>query len=287
MRPNYAPTAAILLCLGGTLPFLAAGDQVHVSLAAPSEIEQRLQNYKGNDTQREATLKALFETVGCSAEKLIEQPVKGLKQPNIICTLPGKTESQIVVGAHFDHVDFGEGVVDNWSGASLLPSLYQSLKSDPRHHTFVFVSFTGEERGLVGSRFYVSALPKDSLSKINAMVNMDTLGLGPTEVWVSRSDKDLVRALNSTAYSLKLPLSGVNVERVGQSDEEPFIERHVRTVTIHSLTQETLKILHSPRDKYDAIHFADYYQTYRLVAAYLAFLDQDLPTTAPPDPSRK
>lgn len=287
MRRIHASLTLFFVSLAGVLPLLRAADQLHYFLVTPSEIEQRLQNHKVNDTQREAILKTLFETVGCPGQQLIEQPVKGLKQPNIICSLPGETESQIVVGAHFDHVDFGEGVVDNWSGASLLPSLYQSLKSDPRRHTFVFVSFSGEEKGLVGSRFYAGALSKESLSRIRAMVTMDTLGLGPTAVWVSRSDKDLVQALNTTAYSLKLPLKGVNVERVGQSDEEPFIERHVRTITIHSLTQETLSILHSPRDNYDAIHFDDYYQSYRLIAAYLAFLDQDLPTTVPLDPSRK
>jgi Zn-dependent M28 family amino/carboxypeptidase len=287
MRRKNDRLAALLLCLGGVLPLLAAGGQLHYFLATPPEIEQRLRDHKGNDTQREAILKALFETVGCSGELLTEQLVKGLKQPNVICTLPGEAESQIVVGAHFDHVDFGEGVVDNWSGASLLPSLYQSLKSDARHHTFVFVSFSGEEKGLVGSRFYVSALPKEKLSRVKAMVNMDTLGLGPTAVWVSRSDKDLVQALNTTAYSLKIPLKGVNVERVGQSDEEPFIQRHIRTVTLHSLTQETLSILHSPRDKYDAIHFDDYYQSYRLIAAYLAFLDQELPTASTVESSPK
>jgi Zn-dependent M28 family amino/carboxypeptidase len=287
MRGIHASLTLFFVSLAGVLPLLRAADQLHYFLATPPEIEQRLKDHKGNDTKREAILKALFETVGCSGQQIIEQPVKGLKQPNIICTLPGAAESQIVVGAHYDHVDFGEGVVDNWSGASLLPSLYQSLKSDPRHHTFVFVSFSGEEKGLVGSRFYVATLPKESLSRIQAMVTMDTLALGPTAVWVSRSDKDLVQALNTTAYSLKLPLKGVNVEKVGQSDEEPFIERHVRTITIHSLTQETLSILHSPRDNYDAVHFDDYYQSYRLIAAYLAFLDQDLPTTIPVDPSRK
>jgi Zn-dependent M28 family amino/carboxypeptidase len=287
MRRIHASLTLFFVSLAGLLPLLRAADQLHYFLATPPVIEQRLKDHKGNDTKREAILKALFETVGCSGQQLVEQPVKGLKQPNIICTLPGAAESQIVVGAHYDHVDLGEGVVDNWSGASLLPSLYQSLKSDPRHHTFVFVSFSGEEKGLVGSRFYVATLPKESIFRIQAMVTMDTLALGPTAVWVSRSDKDLVQALNTTAYSLKLPLKGVNVEKVGQSDEEPFIERHVRTITIHSLTQETLSILHSPRDNYDAVRFEDYYQSYRLIAAYLAFLDQDLPTTVPVDPSRK
>ena len=41
-------------------------------------------------------------------------------------------------------------------------------------------------------------------------------------------------------------------------------------------------MLHSPKDNYGAVHFDDYYQSYRLVSAYLAFLDQEgtpLPTT--------
>jgi hypothetical protein len=53
-------------------------------------------------------------------------------------------------------------------------------------------------------------------------------------------------------------------------------------VTIHSVTQDTLRILHSPRDRFSAIHLDDYYDTYRLISAYLAYLDQVL---GPPVPS--
>ncbi len=60
----------------------------------------------------------------------------------MICVLPGNSEKVIIVGAHFDHVSDGSGVVDNWSGASLLPSLYQALKDHPRKHTFIFIGFT-------------------------------------------------------------------------------------------------------------------------------------------------
>ena len=102
-------------------------------------------------------------------------------------SLPGSTPQVIVVGAHFDHVSEGDGVVDNWSGASLLPSLFQSLMGSARKHTFIFVAFTGEEEGLLGSAFYVKQLSKDQLSNIEAMINLDSLGLGPTEVWVSQS----------------------------------------------------------------------------------------------------
>ena len=89
----------------------------------------------GSETSRTQTRSenksctALFEEAGCSGEHLTEQPVKHSHDPNVICALPGQSDAQIVVGGHFDFVDRGQGVVDNWSGCSLLPSLYQSLKS--------------------------------------------------------------------------------------------------------------------------------------------------------------
>jgi Zn-dependent M28 family amino/carboxypeptidase len=249
--------------------------QLHFRTVDTQIVEQRLKSYKGNDSEREATMRGLFQSSGCSEGRLIEQPVKGLKLPNVICTLPGSTDSVIVVGAHFDHVDAGDGVVDNWSGASMLPSLYEALKAEPRKHTFVFTAFAGEEKGLVGSRFYVNSLTSDQIKKIDAMVNMDTLGLGPTEVWVSRSNQKLAEALNGLAQALKLPLTGANVDGVGVSDEESFINRKVPTVTIHSLTKETLRVLHSAKDNYSAVHFDDYYSSYRLLSAYLVLLDGD------------
>ena len=250
--------------------------QLHLRTVNSQVVEQRLKSYGGVDSDREATIKRLFQSAGCPEKQLLEQPVKGSKLPNVICTLPGSGDSVVVVGAHYDHVDAGDGVVDNWSGASMLPSLYEGLNAEPRKHTYVFVAFAGEENGLVGSHFYANNLTPDEVKKIDAMVNMDTLGLGPTEVWVSRSDQKLVGALHGLAQALKLPLSGMNVDGVGESDEESFLNRKVPTITIHSLTTETLRVLHSRRDNYSAIHFNDYYDTYRLLSGYLVLLDEGL-----------
>jgi putative aminopeptidase FrvX len=270
MRGLRSVSFSFVMVVAACWPLAA---QLHFGTVNAQVVEQRLKSYKGNDSEREATVKTLFQSAGCPEEKLTEQPVKGLKQGNVICTLPGSSDSVIVVGAHFDHVDAGDGVVDNWSGASMLPSLYQAVKTEPRKHTFIFVAFAGEEKGLVGSRFYVSSLTPEQEKKINAMVNMDTLGLGPTEVWVTRSDQKLVRALNGIALALKLPLTGVNVDGVGVSDEEAFVNRKVPTITIHSLTKETLRVLHTSKDNYTAVHFDDFYNTYRLLSGYLVFLD--------------
>ena len=76
-------------------------------------------------------------------------------------------------------------MVDNWSGASLLPSLYEAVKLEPRRHTYIFVGFTDEEKGEVGSHFYVRRMTTEQVAATDAMVNMDALGLAPTEIWAT------------------------------------------------------------------------------------------------------
>src|SRR5437660_870655 len=86
--------------------------------------------------------------------------------------LPGSSDKVIIVGAHFDRVSEGDGVVDNWSGASLLPSLYEAVKIEPRKHTYIFIGFTDEEQGEVGSHFYARQMTRDQVAAADAMVNM-------------------------------------------------------------------------------------------------------------------
>jgi len=238
-------------------------------------VEARLRKYAGDDKQREGVLKQMFTDSGCD-EHLSEQPVKGSKLPNIICILQGSSDRVIIVGAHFDHVPEGDGVVDNWSGASLLPSLYEAMKIEPRQHTYIFIGFTDEERGEIGSRFYARQMTKGQVAATDAMVNMDTLGLAPAEIWASRADKRLNAAFAYVAKQLNVPVAGVNVDQIGSTDSEQFAARKIPSITIHSLTQETweARILHTSKDKFSVIRLSDYYQTYSLVAAYIAYLDE-------------
>lgn len=218
----------------------------------------------------------MFGEVGCLGEDLTRQTVKGTKLPNVICRLPGDSDATIIVGAHFDHTSLGEGVADNWSGAALLPSLYQSLKNSPREHTLLFIGFTDEEKGLRGSRFYVDQLKSSQAGKIQAMVNLDTLGLSPIKLWRSHSDPALIKALDRIANRLNVKLGTVNVENLGTSDSESFARRNIPRITLHSVTRENFQILHSRRDRMSALHLDDYYDAYRLIVAYLAFLDSNL-----------
>src|SRR6202049_2524564 len=186
----------------------AIAQSIQFSPVPQETIEKRLGAYVTKNDRREPGIHQSFEDAGCAGDKLTEQPVKGLKAPNVVCSLPGETEDVIVVGAHFDLVEAGRGVIDNWTGASLLSSLYQGLAGVSRRHTFHFVAFTGEEKGLLGSKAYVQQIGKTH-EPVIAMVNMDTLGLAETEVWVSHADRTLVHLMDVTAASLKLPVFGM------------------------------------------------------------------------------
>ena len=105
------------------------------------------------------------------------------------------------------------------------------------------------------------------------MVNLDSLGTSTTKLELDRGDKKLASALTVIAMKFSLPLSVVNVHRVGRSDSDSFQDRHVPTINIHSVTNDTFSILHTPRDQIDQIHLDEYYDTYRLVNIYLSYLD--------------
>lgn len=225
--PNHARSGTKLVASFVLLLAVAAwADTFRYSVLPRQTIEARLRQCADKNSRREATLKQLFVEAGCE-EHLSEQPVNGSRLPNVVCVLPGSSDKVILVGAHFDHVSAGDGVVDNWSGASLLPSLYQVLKLEPRNHTYLFIGFTDEEKGEAGSHFYAHQMTKDEVASTDAMVNMDTLGLAPTEVWASQADKNLTGILIHVARLLNLPVTGANVDRIGSTDSVQFSERKI------------------------------------------------------------
>ncbi len=254
------------------LATLSAGEDLRVELVNREVVQRRLEAGQVDAKSRQGAIRELFAQAGCAAE---EQQVNK-KSANVICTLAGQTATVIVAGAHYDFVNRGQGIIDDWSGASLLPSLYQALKRLGLRHTYVFVAFTGEEQGLVGSSRYVKRLSVDQKTSTHAFVNLECLGLAPTKVWESHSNPVLVGRLREVGAALQLPVQAVNVDRVAMDDAVPFLKVKIPVVSIHSITQETLRMLHTDRDRLSAIRPDDYYKAYQLVAFYLAYLDSRL-----------
>jgi hypothetical protein len=270
LRHLGAPIVGISLFLFSC----ASAQTAHIRLQSREAVEARLRSFSTDNSRRETLIRDWLAASGCTAANLSEETLDRKLPPNVICVLPGETEQVIVVGAHTDHVDsFGDGVVDNWTGAVLLPALFYSLSGQPRHHTLIFVGFSAEEKGLVGSRYYADHLSDAQRAHIEAVVNFDSLGLGPTEVWSSRADKTLLDALNRVAMASKIPVTAMNPENGASADSESFARYQIPRITLHSVTKETWPVLHSARDTIAAVKMDDYYESYKLIAAYLAYLD--------------
>lgn len=257
---------------------LGAADSIHVEYDAvePAVIQQRLEMVSRNLAERRATMESLFQHVGCDGANLATEPVPRSKEPNVICTMPADGSGTIVVGGHIDFIERGTGAIDDWSGAALLPSLYQSLKSRPRRHRFVFIGFAGEEAGLFGSTQYVKELPKEARRATRAMINLECLGLDPPKVWASRADKRLLTFYAQALAVVHLSAGISNVDTLGDDDSHPFLSAGIPVLTIHSITRDTFPLLHTARDNLKAIHPADYYDAYRVAAVFLAYLDSKL-----------
>lgn len=132
-------------------------------------------------------------TVAADAPAAAHTGIGGAVGKNVIGVLPGRDPALrneiVVVGAHYDHLgpgNFGaldpdsagrihNGADDNASGASALIHIARKLASAPPARTVVFLAFSGEEEGLLGSDYYVKN-PVFSLARTYAMVNMDMVG---------------------------------------------------------------------------------------------------------------
>lgn len=254
-------------------PILSAlaqnADRIAVSLLPETTLQSRLDAGLVPYGQRENAIASLFREAGCTVEL---QKVTG-KANNVICTLRGASSDPIVVGAHLDYITAGQGIIDDWSGAALLVSLYQSLKNTPRNHTFVFIAFAKEEEGLIGSRKYVHELDKEQRANIRAYINLECLGTNPTKIWIRRSSPQLLDSIARVASVLKTSVSGMDVDQVGDDDTHPFKDAQIPVLSIHSLDQKTFTYLHSKRDRMEALQMAYYSDSYRLIAFFLAYLD--------------
>ena len=170
----------------------------------------------------------------------------GKPTQNVVAILPGTDPAlrgeYVVIGAHYDHLgrsteyamDPGagdairRGADDNASGTAAVLELARLFASHPTRRTLVFANFSGEEEGLLGSKYFVdhSPVPTDSIA---AMVNFDMVGR-------LRSDKLIVYGTaTATEFSAMLDSANAREPRplklsaigdgYGPSDQSSFYEK--------------------------------------------------------------
>lgn len=110
---------------------------------------------------------------------------------NVVAYLDNQARHTVVIGAHYDHLGYGHdgnsldakkshnvhnGADDNASGTAALMQIAEWVKKNKlKHYNYIFISFSGEEEGLIGSKAFVKQMNLDS-NTISYMLNMDMVG---------------------------------------------------------------------------------------------------------------
>jgi hypothetical protein len=191
------------------------------------------------------------------------------KTSNVTGFLPGQTDEYIVIGAHYDHLGLGDnhslgkvgeihhGADDNASGTAGVIELARWFSKQPKQKRgILFLTFTGEELGLLGSAYYVGH-PELPLAKCVAMINMDMIGrIRDSKVFLAGSGtganfKDMIANLKSK-YDFQLDLS--ETAGYGSSDHTSFTTKQVPILFFFSGLHGDY---HKPSDTWDKIDAPD------------------------------
>lgn len=96
---------------------------------------------------------------------------------NLIVTKPGRSEKQIIVGAHYDSVNTA-GVDDNGSGTSVTLETAKRMFHVSTPYTIKFIFFGAEEAGLRGSKAYAGSMSEEEIANTVLMINLDSILAG-------------------------------------------------------------------------------------------------------------
>jgi Zn-dependent M28 family amino/carboxypeptidase len=189
---------------------------------------------------------------------------------NIIGLIPGSDPSvsneYVVIGAHYDHLGMGDenslaasptpaihyGADDNASGTAGMLELAMRFSEKPPRRSIVVMGFSGEEKGLLGSKHWVSN-PTLPLSKVTAMINLDMIGrmtnkklniqgVGTSPVWPALIDSTKV----GTQFTISTTADGF-----GPSDHSSFTAKSIPVLFFFTGLHSDY---HRPTDTYDKLN---------------------------------
>ena len=321
------------------LPVIVVSRSIGASLLGTSD--EDLSAYeKMADARNGATTRSDLSPANPSSPRAVRLPVGGIsvslktdivrrESPsfNVIGVLPGSDPKlkgeAIVIGAHYDHLgrggegslaaregDIHHGADDNASGVAGLIELARMLSSQKLKRTVVFIAFSGEEEGLIGSSYYVNH-PIVPLANTVAMINMDMIGrlkdrnlivggVGTAQEW--RSLIDAGNSVGSMTVSLNTARAGgppssaslpivvgangqpvvtmdpakqflltLNEDGYGPSDHSSFYAKQVPVLFFWTGTHNDY---HKPSDTADKINYEGEARIVSFVARIIRDIDQ-------------
>ncbi|PYR65447.1 MAG: hypothetical protein DMF88_19805 [Acidobacteria bacterium] len=211
---------------------------------------------------------------------------------NVVGVLPGSDPSKageaIVIGAHYDHVGLGgrlsmaperageihNGADDNASGTASVIEIARAAAADrsrfPR--TLIFVTFAGEERGLLGSMHYVAS-PPVSMGDTVAMLKLDMVGRSRGAVDVSGLESTVIK---NDLMAAAQATGGIDIKQegpgAGRSDDSSFLAARVPAVNFFTSFHADY---HRPTDDWEKIDKAGTARVATLALEFAARLAQE------------
>jgi hypothetical protein len=184
-------------------------------------------------------------TVPADAPAVLHTNLAGAKTQNVVAVLPGASPALrgqvILIGAHYDHLGYGgfgaldpdstgkvhDGADDNASGTAALLEIARTLSKRRPARTIVFVAFSGEELGDLGSAYFVKHSLVQPVDSIYAMMNMDMVGRlrnGRLLVMGAATAKEFPALLDSLnqAHSVRFDSLRASGDGWGPSDHSSF-----------------------------------------------------------------
>jgi hypothetical protein len=241
---------------------LAANIREHLMYLASDELEGRLAGYPGNDKASEyiaGKIKAWGLKPGNGDSYFQPFQIKGRDTRNVIGVIEGDAlkDEFVIVGGHFDHVGMigqdnpgrssgrnddpedkiWNGADDNGSGTSTLLEIARCFAQaglKPKR-TIVFLWFSGEEYGLLGSKHYC-ANPIFDLKKTYAMVCMDMVGRNsdkPVTIKGAASADDWKGIIDAAAEGTELNYR-IEPRATGSTDYLTFVRNQIPAVDFFS-----------------------------------------------------
>jgi len=212
---------------------------------------------------------------------------------NVIGLLPGTDslarERYFVLGGHFDHLGWGQngslykgdtpmihnGADDNASGTAGVMELAQYFSEHRSRHSILFMGFSGEEMGLLGSGYWVSN-PTVPLEKISAMFNLDMIGRMPDSTrkvtaqgsGTSPLWEGLLKKLNE---HFKFNLSMV-ADGQGASDQSSF---YLKNIPVLFFFNGLHSDYHKPSDDFEKINISGEKEILQFVAQVMQSSDEE------------
>ena len=189
---------------------------------------------------------------------------------NVVAYVPGETGEYVIIGAHYDHLGMGgqysltpsvtaihPGADDNASGTAGVIELARWYSRQPKQKRgILFLSFAGEEMGLLGSAYYV-AHPELPLAKAVAMINMDMIGRirdGKVYIGGAATGTGLRPMLEQVAPKYHLKVDYSEGPESGSSDHTSFTSGQVPLLFFFSGLHSDY---HKPSDTWDKIDAPD------------------------------